>query len=63
MVASVKLPTLVKTEKDEAIRMLSKHYFFESFSTMLSMAVIAPLAAVAVDPVILGVFLIAIRER
>ena len=62
MVASVELPTLAKTEKDEAIRMLSKHYFFKSFSAMLSITAIVPFAAVGVDPVMLGVFLVAIRE-
>ena len=62
MVASVELPTLAKTEKDEAIRLLSKHYFFESFSAMLSMAAIAPFA-VGVDLIMLGVFLVAMRER
>ena len=42
--------------------MLSKHYFFESFSAMLSMTAIVPFAVVGVDPVMLGVFLVAMGE-
>ena len=63
MIASVKLSILAKTKKDEAIRMLSKHYFFKSFSAILFMTIITFLAAVDIDLVILGVFLIVIRER
>ena len=42
--------------------MLSNPSFFDSFSVVFSMTAFAPFAAVVVDLIMLGVFLVATRE-
>ena len=52
-----------KKQRNEAVCMLSKYSFFDSFSAMLSMAAAACLAVVSVDLIMLGVILVAMGDH